>query len=334
MVRIDVKYEGGIIVEHGSFKVMLDPIRAPSNRIIFISHAHVDHIPNSANNGCIITSNETAFLARVRGIDLGNTKEGLDGLELIDSGHILGARGLLIGGDVFYTGDIAGRARGFLPKGKGVKCKVLIIESTYGKEGFIFPPLVKILDEVNRLIADLFSKGVPVVLMGYPLGKAQILSYLFSNWDPIYVHGSIERMNRAYIDLGVKLPDKFRSYSEAMEKGWLSRKPWVLIAPLYSGRSNFIRRLKKDFGAVTIAFTGWSIIPQYRYAMMVDHAYPLSDHCDLEELIGIVKECDPEKVYTTHGFSSELATYLRRLGFDAEPLLNFQRSITDYAKDE
>ncbi|MEM1525176.1 MAG: hypothetical protein QW372_03765 [Nitrososphaerales archaeon] len=334
MARINIKCENGIVIEYKAYKVALDSIIVPRNSIIFISHAHMDHIPNSINEARVITSNETAFLTKMKGINLGNTREVLDGFELIDSGHILGAKGLLINGDIFYTGDIVGRARGFLPKGKGVKCKVLIIESTYGKECFTFPPLVKILDEVNQLIANLFSKGVPVVLMGYPLGKAQILSYLFSNWDPLYIHGAVERMNKAYMELGIDLPNKFKSYSEAMEKGCLNRKPWVLISPLYNGRSKFIQSLKKNYGAVTIAFTGWAIKPHYRYAMSVDYAFPLSDHCDFEDLIRIVRECDPEKIYTIHGYASEFALYLKKLGFDAEPLLNFQDSILNYVKDE
>ena len=37
----------------------------------------------------------------------------------------------------------------------------------------------------------MFSKGIPIILMGYSLGKAQILISLFGNWKPLYVHDDI-----------------------------------------------------------------------------------------------------------------------------------------------
>ncbi|MEM3768623.1 MAG: MBL fold metallo-hydrolase [Nitrososphaerales archaeon] len=309
-------------------KIALDPLKVIDADLIFVSHAHIDHIHPQKDDAIILTSEETDLLAKRRGIDLGKTVQELNGFELIDSGHILGSRGLLIDGKIFYTGDLATRSRAFLNKGKSVKCDILIIESTYGKNNFHFPPLEKILDEVNKIISNLFSRGIPVVLMGYPLGKAQVLSYLFSSWNPIYVHESVQKMNEAYSQLGIKLRD-FIPYHEAFEKDLLKRRPWILIAPLWSGRTNFVKGLKRRYNAVTIAFSGWSVEPSYKYAMSFDYSFPLSDHCDFDELIKFVKDCEPKKVYTIHGFSSELASYLRKLGYDATPLLGSQKSLEE-----
>jgi len=121
--------------------------------------------------------------------------------------------------------------------------------------------------------------------MGYPLGKAQILSDLFSSWDPIYVHGSVWKMNQAYSKLGVDLRTDMKPYSEAAEKGLLQRRPWILVSTLQSGRSAFIRNLKRDFRC---SYSGilWLVLgPSYSHAMAVDHAIPLSDHCDFGELV-------------------------------------------------
>lgn len=327
-MEILITGDNGILIKYRGMKIALDPLKAMDADLIFVSHAHIDHIHSQKDGVIVLTSEETALLAKRRGIDLGRTVQELNGFELIDSGHILGSRSLLIDGKIFYTGDLATRSRAFLNRGKSMKCDTLIIESTYGKNSFNFPSLAKILDEVNRVISDFFSRGIPVVLMGYPLGKAQVLSYLFSSWDPIYVHESVQKMNEAHSQMGIKLRD-FIPYQEAFNKDLLKRRPWILITPIWSGRTNFVKGLKKRYNAVTIAFSGWSIEPSYRYAMSFDYAFPLSDHCDFNELIKFVEECEPKKVYTTHGFASELASHLRRLGYNATPLSGFQKSLDE-----
>lgn len=330
MAKLSPSGGDGILLSYRGRKVHLDPVREPQGDFVFVSHAHFDHLPPSDPKSKVITSHETAFLAKERGLSLGSTSDEGEGFQLIDSGHILGSRSLLIDGDILYTGDVAGRARAFLGKGRPVKCSILIVESTYGDKDFRFPPIAKVLDEANRVIADLFGKGVPVILMGYPLGKAQVISYLFSSWEPVYVHGSVERMNLACSKLGVGLKE-WKSYQQASEEGLLSRKPWILIAPMQSARSRGLASsLKKKYGAVTLGFTGWSANPSYRYAMGLDYALPLSDHCDFPDLVDYVRACDPEKVFTVHGFASEFASHLRKLGYDAEPVLGAQKSMTDY----
>jgi putative mRNA 3-end processing factor len=333
MREIKIKAGNGVQVEYGKLRILLDPYRQENADFVFISHAHIDHLSIPDEKVKVITSKETAYLARQRGFEFKNMVHRVEGFQLLDSGHILGSKSLLINDEVFYTSDFAYRERAFLRKGRVHKARILIIEATYGKRNFVFSQVAKIVDEVNRIIAQMFDKGIPVVLLGYPLGKAQVISYLFSSWEPIYLHASVKKMNEAYRDLGVKLDD-YLSYSEAKEKGLLQRKPWILIAPLSSGRKGFIANLKKKYSAVTIGFSGWACDKSYKYAMALDYAFPLSDHSDFNELISIVKACEPEKVYTTHGFASDLAAYLRKLGYDAEPLLGLQTSIADYMGEE
>jgi putative mRNA 3-end processing factor len=277
----------------------------------------------------VVASAETAHLAKERGYDLRTSNPGAEGVELVDAGHILGSRGLLIDDDIYYTGDVSVRNRAFLAGSRPIRCKTLILESTYGRGDFRFPPIEAVIRRAHRLIGELFDRGVPVVLMGYPLGKAQVLSHFFESWAPVYVHDAIERMNRAHAELGVPLGESFRRLPREDGEA-LIRRPWLMLAPVRSGYSGFIRGLKERFGAVTIGFTGWAIEPGHQSAMGFDHALPLSDHCDFAELVAFVRACDPEKVFTVHGFASELAAHLRRLGYDAVPLVGPQRFLSDY----
>ena len=100
-----------------------------------------------------------------RGYDLGQTTEEVEGVELLDSGHILGSRALRIADEVYYTGDASGRARAFLGKCRTRRARILIMETTYGIPDYIFPSTAKLVKDVNDLIATAYDRGNPVVLM-------------------------------------------------------------------------------------------------------------------------------------------------------------------------
>jgi len=309
----------GIIVEYDGKRIALDPNKSTDVDVTFVSHAHIDHLHTPEDGERILTSPETSKLASARGYDIENYNESLEGFELIDSGHILGSKGLLIDDKIFYTGDVSVRDRAFLKGAKVPRCEILILESTYGKPEFKFPNVKEVADNANKIISNLYSKGVPVILMGYPLGKAQVLTSMFKHWEPVYLHDSVYRMNKVYSDLGIHLGDAI-SYSQAEQNNLLGKRPWIMVAPKMSSGSKFVMDMKDRYNAVTIGFSGWALASWYKYSSGLDYTLPLSDHCDFGELISIVKECNPSKVYTFHGYSAELAMQLNRLGYDSEPL--------------
>jgi len=90
--------------------------------------------------------------------------------------------------------------------------------------------------------------------------------------------------------------------------------------------------MKDRYNAVTIGFSGWALANWYMYSAGLDYALPLSDHCDFDELISIVKACDPSRVYTFHGYSAELAAQLNKLGYDAEPLVKGNHKLSDFTE--
>jgi putative mRNA 3-end processing factor len=207
------------------------------------------------------------------------------------------------------------------------RARTLITETTFGKSNYVFPPMSQIVRDVNSTIGMLFDKGRPVVLMGYALGKSQVLAHLFSSWSPFYVHEQVAKINEVYSDCGVALK---RGEEVSAELEGLSQGPWVMITSMMSSRSKMMQRLKKEYDAALVAFSGWAAEPGFRYSLGVDYAFPLSDHCDYPELMELVREVSPEVVYTTHGFTEEFATDLRRQGFDAKPLKGYQAFLSDY----
>jgi putative mRNA 3-end processing factor len=128
-------------------------------------------------------------------------------------------------------------------------------------------------------------------------------------------------MNKLYSEFGINM-DNYVTFSEAEKNSMLSsNKPWLLIAPMASCRNGFLKYIKKKYGALSIGFSGWAVKPHYKFALGLDYCLPLSDHCDYTDLMTVIKKCNPEKIYTFHGFAENFAEDLRILGFDANPLI-------------
>lgn len=316
----------GITVDNKGKTIYLDPNKQPNSDFVFISHAHTDHLHKrvSEKYNKIITSKITHKIAMHRGYIYGDTYEE-HGFTLLDSGHILGSNGLLIENEVYYTGDISIRKRAFMGSAIVPKARILVIESTFGHSDYLFPKFESTVHKANLIISEMYHQGVPVILLGYTLGKAQILTNVFRHWKPLIIHDAIDEMNKLYSDFGVKM-DNYITFSYAEKNGMLSsNQPWLLIAPISSCKNGFLKYIKKKYGALSIGFSGWAVKPYYKYALGLDHCLPLSDHCDYNDLISVVKKCNPEKVYTFHGFAESFAESLRLLDFDADPLVNVRK---------
>ena len=316
----------GLLLENNETRILLDPSKVETNDFVFISHAHSDHVyrkPKNKSKITTITSVETEAIANARGYEITNAIYEEKDLELIDSGHILGSKGLLAFNEIFYTGDISIRKRAFLKMPKKIpQVDTLIIESTFGRHDYIFPDHREIIHQANKIIADAYDKGHPVILMGYPLGKAQLLTNFFGHWDPFFSYDSIEVINTVYRNMGIPLRNT-TCYTEAEKDKQLETKyPWVMLAPLMNGNSRFLKYMKEKYNTITIGFSGWACSPRYKYMMGIDYALPLSDHCDFNELIQIVKKCNPKKIFTIHGFEVEFARVLNNMGYNAIPISN------------
>jgi hypothetical protein len=70
---------------------------------------------------------------------------------------------------------------------------------------------------------------------------------------------------------------------------------------------------------VSIAITGWAIDSSTKYRWGVDHALPLSDHADYDELLEAVERVGAAEIYCMHG-PQEFVGHLQAAGFNALPV--------------
>ncbi len=273
--------------------------------ITFVSHAHADHKVLDSN---IICTPETADLMSARyGFDKKNVVVLPENIHLLDAGHILGSAAFLYKGDrtLLYTGDFCDRKRLFMNKFFPKKADILVMESTFGRSDYVLPDPKEVFEQALEQINRWLSKGNNVVAHAYSLGKAQILEKLFEELSyPVFVHGSLLKMNSVYSKYGVDL-NGFMTLKEAEKHNFL-KEPFVYIAP---PRININTKAKRVF------FSGWA-----KDVVGYDMAFPLSDHADFFGLIETAERVNPEKIYVTHGFNKELSEELRKRGFDAEPI--------------
>jgi Cft2 family RNA processing exonuclease len=284
----------------------------------FISHAHSDH---TARHQQVIATQATWSLCRRR---LGQKSKitpleyrkpcSMDGfsVELLPSGHMLGAAQILIqnGQRIVYTGDFKLKP-GLTTEGAATpNCDVLIMECTFGKSHYVFPPQEEIEKRLMGFIESCFEDHKIPVLFAYSMGKSQeVLKLLGDQGYKVCIPKKTMEIVNVYESLGVV----FKNY-EPLSLGNLFGK--VVLLPPYMIRS---RMVGKILHRRTAFLSGWAMDPEARHRFGVDEAIPMSDHADFNDLRLYVEESRPEKIYTVHG-GPDFARYLRNRGFHAEHL--------------
>ncbi|MGQ9576815.1 MAG: MBL fold metallo-hydrolase RNA specificity domain-containing protein [Thermoguttaceae bacterium] len=281
----------------------------------FISHAHTDHI---ARHQYALCTPQTAALYQLRlgrrptlempyyrPIQWGGLR-----LTTYPAGHCLGSAMLLAeDGDrsLLYTGDFklsesatAGRAE--LPR-----ADILVIECTYGHPQYRLPPRKSVIDQLCRLVRRTLAEDRIPVIEAYALGKAQeVIRILASAGFAVLEHPAIKPLSDVYESFGVKLGRRGVCRG-GVEPGH------VLVVPPRT------RRLAPGAREVRVAVTGWALDPGAKYWLGVDHALPLSDHADYDELLEAVRRVAARRVYCMHG-QEGFVDRLRDAGFDAHML--------------
>ncbi len=285
--------------------------------LAFVSHAHADHI---GRHDRIIATPATA---RLMGRRQGRESEGHllqfgERLELNDfaatlfsAGHVLGSAQLYVeseAGSLLYTGDFKLRDSLSCDPTTWCHAETLVMETTYGKPGFAFPPSEQVMEETVAFCVDALADGDVPVVVGYSLGKAQEILYILGGAGlPVMCHGAVFSMNEVYRELRSDVP-AYEKYSAAEVAGH------VLICPPSALRSPMVQRIKNR---QTLVLTGWALDPNARFRYGVDAALPLSDHADYPDLLRYVELVNPKRVLAVHGYAREFAADLRRRGIEA-----------------
>jgi Cft2 family RNA processing exonuclease len=285
----------------------------------FVSHAHSDHI---ARHELAFATPATACLYRhrlgpqhrVREMPYGAPLE-FGGLRLtaLPAGHCLGSamlfaengdRSLLYTGD-FKLGPSATSEPAVLPH-----ADILIMECTFGRPHYRLPPREEVINRLLDLVFAALADGRTPVIHAYPLGKSQEVTKLLTGRGvSVLQHPVIYEISRVYQQCGVDLGD-CAMFDDRPLNGHA-------VVTLPRGSRDF--RLPGLGKTISIAVTGWAADSGAKYRLGVDHALPLSDHADFDQLVETVRRIEPQEVYCTHG-PPEFADHLRDLGFNAYPL--------------
>ena len=288
-----------------SINAYIDPQRPVDKAII--THAHADHA--KPNHNKVLATEDTINIMKIR---YGNNcaksfqpiaygeKIYIDGLNITmyPAGHILGSSQVLIeknGKRILITGDYKTIADNTAQNFQLVKTDILITEATFGIPVFKHPCA---LSEVNKVIKSIeYENKRNHIIAAYSLGKAQrIISLLRENNynEPIYVHGSIEKISKYYLSKKIKL-GRLIKVDRENAKGL---KGQIIISPpatLYDSWSRKFTNLKTCYAS------GWMSIKQRAKQKLIELPLIISDHADWNELTSTIVSTEAEEVLITHG---------------------------------
>ncbi len=315
-------HKGGVFLP--KLGLWLDAHEPQASGTVFISHAHSDHTEVHRE---IIVSQPTSQLMRARLSGewmehvlpfhkpwrFSGGEQPCD-ITLLPAGHIFGsAMSWIKAGNesLLYTGDFKLRPGLSAEKCEPRHADILIMETTYGRPHYQFPPTEEVIKGVSRFCREALDNDETPVLLGYSLGKSQeLLCGLGDAGLPLMLHGTVHKLTKIYEQFGQCFPP-YEKYEADTARGK------VLLCPPSVAGSAMLRNLGRTRVAV---LTGWAVDPNCRFRYQAHAAFPLSDHADFPDLVDFVNQVQPKKVFTLHGFAAEFAQTLRDLGYDAQPL--------------
>ncbi len=324
VAALDIHYhEGGLhLPELGLWLDAHHPVTGSER--VFVSHAHSDH---TAPHREVILTHPTACLVKARlggervehVLPFGEARRfehggSSYGMTLLPAGHVLGSAMAWIeagGSSLLFTGDFKLRRGLSAEPCEPRRADVLVMETTYGRPQYRFPPTSAVMAGVVRFCQETIAEGQTAVLLGYSLGKSQeLLSHLAEARLPVLLHREVHRLTAVYEACGLSFPPY-----ERLEPGLVEGK--VVICPPHVASPAWLRNLGNTRVAV---LTGWALDAGARYRSGAHAAFPLSDHADFDDLLRFVELVAPGEVLTLHGFAADFARVLRERGYKARAL--------------
>jgi putative mRNA 3-end processing factor len=309
----------GLYCSSGDFYI--DPWR-PVKRAV-ITHAHADHARMGslsylcAQDGKRLLQSRLGQEANIEGLEYGeaiavNSVE----LSLHPAGHILGSAQVKIdkGGFIcVVSGDYKTDVDPTCLPLEPLHCHTFVSECTFGLPIFRWPHPDEVIQEINSWWRSNREQKRTSILFAYALGKAQrVLAGLNPSIGPILTHGAVEKINQAYRDVGITLPET-QYISDVKEKELFEGA--LVIAPPSADNPVWMRRFPNRSRAFA---SGWMRIRGNRRRRSVDRGFVLSDHTDWDGLVQTIAASGAQRIMVTHGYATEMVRWLQEKGYDAE----------------
>jgi len=341
----------GKVIEMNKIVIAIDNWN-PYADIIFISHAHTDHLPFFPKNAFselkintkspkIICSKITKEIGKFRtkgkfdfpedlwllGNDFDNKKDHISqtieykGLKIsiIESGHAYGSLSLILEGNkkILYTGDFNTEDRFFDQNKTPIKGLNPI------KCDFL---IIECTFGTPRYCFPSF-KNLQVELNQFvekyvSEGNTIVL--------PAYIYGKSQiLLNTIKSSEKVLLSPEIAKITQILENNDFKFTNWDSFGTLNKkdqakklkgsliivpSAVKFLEKFKKVLNAKykIVVCSGKVLNESYRNEFPADTYYPLSDHCDFNRLIEFVQKCEPKEIFLEHGKIEEFSYYLSK----------------------
>lgn len=292
--------------------VYIDPWR-PVNKAL-ITHGHSDHSRPGSNS--YLCHNLSVNILKLRlGMDIAVQGVAYDEVIYINNvaisfhpaGHIIGSAQIRLEyeGEVWVvSGDYKMMNDGVSTPFEPVKCQHFITETTFGLPIYKFPEFKDVYDDMNTWCSTNKADGFNSIILGYSLGKSQVILHHLDESFDVYLHGAVANVNQALEADGFNF--KGERITPETKKGDL--KGAVIVAPVSALGSPWLRKFLPYKIAVC---SGWMQLRGARRRKGVDKGFVLSDHCDWSQLNEAVEATEAQHIYTTHGYQHTYGKWLQ-----------------------
>jgi putative mRNA 3-end processing factor len=256
--------------------------------------------------------NETIFINGVK-------------LSMFPAGHIVGSAQIRLeyeGYVAVISGDYKTEYDGISTAFEPVKCNEFVTESTFGLPIYNWLPQQELFGGIKDWIANNQLQDKTSVFIAYSLGKAQRLMKGLEGTAKLFVHNSINNLNKAIESNGIILPE---AEIVTMETPKSETQNQIVILPPALLGTNLIKKLPNASVAIC---SGWMQVRGSRRWQAADAGFAVSDHADWSGLLSAIKATEAEKVYVTHGSTATFSKYLNEIGIESAEV------ATQYGKED
>jgi hypothetical protein len=305
-------------INANGYSISLDS-REQGADIDFISHAHTDHIGAARSSSSVLSSYETSYLIeKTYGIKVRRCKGALEGVKLLDAGHMLGSSQLSVtdydsGNKTVYTGDyLLQRSRVANPI-TIEEADTIIIDSTYPDPKIEFEDREEVERSIQLWVKTKQRYGT-VLFGAYTLGKSQELVAILNDAgiEPV-MSKKLAAATDTYNELGMRL--KYQSaYSESSGFPYAGKNTVGIVENNSLDKVAIMLNQLDGRRVYTAVATGFAAIFKFK----TDVQFPLSDHADFRQCLDYIEQSNAKRVLTRGSGAKALAGSLSRKGHAAE----------------